>query len=146
MLRAIGVALSQSGFTPQTAKVLGTGLWDDPLTPGTPIAIGGWYAGVAPGLTAKFSKRYAATYGGTPPRLASLAYDATSLAISFAKQPRGSRFTPQQITNPQGFQGANGLFRFRANGLIERGLSILQMTASGPRVIAPAPGRFSFAY
>ncbi len=142
LLRQVGFALQQAGFAPSQAKVIGTGLWDDPLTRSTPVAIGGWYAGVAPDLIARFDARYSKTYGRSPPRLASLSYDAVSLAIILAKGPEGRRFTAQAITNPEGFQGINGLFRFRSNGLLERGLSILEVTSGGPKVIAPAPTRF----
>jgi ABC-type branched-subunit amino acid transport system substrate-binding protein len=142
VLRQIGSALGSVGITPNRLRFLGTGLWDDPLTPRVPIAVGGWYAGVAPELVNVFAQRFQRSYGATPPRLASLAYDAVSLAIILARAPQGMRFSPEQITNPQGFQGTNGLFRFTAAGLCERGLSILEVTPTGPRVVAPAPQRF----
>lgn len=145
-LRAIGTALTQAGFSNKSAKVLGTGLWDSPITNGTPIAFGGWYAGVSPQQVLAFNQRYSASYQTTPPRVASLAYDALSLTIAFAKSPVGTRFTPQQITNPQGYNGVNGLFRFRPDGRIERGLAILEVTASGTQVTANAPAKFQFGF
>ena len=45
-----------------------------------------------------------------------------------------------------GFRGQNGLFRFRDNGLVERALSILEMTVNGPRVLQPAPDKFGAGY
>ena len=86
-----------------------------------------------------FDQKYAALHGAKPPRLASLAYDAATLAVNLAR--RGD-FSTAAIAAPQGFQGANGLFRFRDNGLIERGLAILEMGPGGPDVIAPAPTAF----
>ncbi len=145
-LRAIGAALAQAGFSNKSAKVLGTGLWDSPITNGTPLAFGGWYAGVSPQQVNAFNQRYAASYQTNPPRVASLAYDALSLAIAFAKSPVGTRFTPQQITNPQGFNGVNGLFRFRPDGRIERGLAILEITSSGTQVTANPPAKFQFGF
>jgi branched-chain amino acid transport system substrate-binding protein len=142
-LRALGVVLAQNGVKPDTVKILGTGLWDDRLTPSTPIAAGGLYAGVAPDLVRRFEDRYASTYGSKPPRIASLAYDGVSLAIGLSK--RGG-FTAAGITNPDGFQGSNGLFRFRQDGLIERGLSILEMSPSGPQVVEQAPTRFTAGF
>ena len=47
------------------------------------------------------------------------------------------------IASSTGFQGSNGLFRFRENGLIERGLAILQMGPGGPDVIQQAPTSFA---
>lgn len=143
-LRQIGAGLEQAGVTPQRVKMLGTGLWDGNVARTTPISLGGWYAGVAPEMVSRFEQRYQSTYGGSaPPRVASLAYDAVSLSISMAKAPAASRFSAAQITNPEGFHGVNGLFRFRHDGQIERGLAILEVTPSGPRVIQPASERFN---
>jgi ABC-type branched-subunit amino acid transport system substrate-binding protein len=139
ILGKIGVALSDNGITPASVKILGTGQWDDAATRNAAIAMGGWYAGVAPDLVVRFDQKYADLHGAKPPRLASLAYDAATLAVNLAK--RGD-FSTAAIAGPQGYQGANGLFRFRDNGLIERGLAILQMGPGGPDVIAPAPTAF----
>ncbi len=146
MLRAISTALARSGFSPRSVKVLGTGLWDSPQTASIPVASGGWYAGVSPQKVAAFEQRFQASYRVKPSRLASLSYDAVSLVAAFAKHPRGTRFTASQITNPEGFNGVNGLFRFRPDGRIERGLSILEVSATGTRVVAPAPTRFNYGY
>ncbi len=142
LLRAIGATLNDAGVNSGSVKTLGTGLWDDQTVRTVPIAINGWYAGVSPNLVSRFDQKYAATYGGSPPRLASLAYDAVSMAIAMERSGGGS-FSSSQITNSQGFQGMNGLFRFRTDGRIERGLAILEVTPSGPRVVQPAPSRFS---
>ena len=140
ILRALGTDLEQKGITPQSTKILGTGLWYDRATASIPIAQGGWYAGVSPDLIGKFESRYAKNYGSKPPAIASLAYDAVSLAVTLKKSKGG--FSGPAITNSIGFQGQNGIFRFRQNGLVERGLAILEITESGPRVISPAPTRF----
>jgi branched-chain amino acid transport system substrate-binding protein len=139
ILKSLSDALASHSVDPKSVKILGTGLWDDRVTPSTPIAQGGWYAGVSPDLLASFESKYSSSYGVKPPRIASLAYDAVSLAINLAK---AGDFSAGAIANPSGFQGQNGLFRFRQSGLIQRGLAILQMTPSGPQVVAPAPDRF----
>ena len=140
MLRSVSQALTSNGVSPRTTKILGTGLWDDGLTRSTPIALGGWYAGVAPQLVQAFEQKYVASYGVKPPRIASLAYDATAFAVNLQKTGDVSEVG---IANPTGFQGSNGLFRFRENGLIERGLAILQMGPGGPDVIQQAPTSFN---
>jgi branched-chain amino acid transport system substrate-binding protein len=142
-LRSLSGALEQNGITPQKVTILGTGLWDDNVTRATPIAQGGWYAGVAPDMVERFNSKYSGVYGSNPPRIASLAYDAVSLAAGLA---RGGDFSSAAITNSAGFQGQNGLFRFRSNGLIERGLSILQMTPNGPEVVAQSPNKFGAGF
>ncbi len=140
ILRALSTDLEQKGITPQSTKILGTGLWYDRATASIPIARGGWYAGVSPEMIGKFESRYAKNYGSKPPAIASLAYDAVGLAVTLKKTRSG--FSGAAITNTLGFQGQNGIFRFRQNGLCERGLAILEITESGPRVISPAPTRF----
>lgn len=142
-LRSLSGALEQNGITPQKVAILGTGLWDDNVTRATPIAQGGWYAGVAPDMVERFNSKYSGVYGSNPPRIASLAYDAVSLAAGLA---RSGDFSSAAITNTAGFQGQNGLFRFRSNGLIERGLSILQMTPNGPEVVAQSPNKFGAGF
>lgn len=142
-LRALGSALEQNGITPEKVKILGTGLWDDNITRTTPIAQGGWYAGVAPELVQRFDRKYAGVYGSNPPRIASLAYDAVSLASGLAHK---GDFSASAITDAGGYQGQNGLFRFRQDGLIERGLAILEMTSNGPQVVAQPPTRFGAGF
>ena len=142
LLNGMGMQLTQNGFSPNSVRMLGTGLWDDPATANITIAQGGWFAGVSSPSLQQFQQRYQTTYGAKPHRLASLAYDATSLAIILSGGAAGSRFTNQTITNPEGFQGVNGLFRFRQNGRIQRGLAILSVGPGGNTVVAPAPSRF----
>lgn len=122
--------------------MLGTGLWDERSTSSIALINGGWYAGVSPGLVERFDSRYRQAYGNSPPRIASLAYDAVSLAVIAGRNAPGGRIATTAITNPEGFRGVNGLFRFRQSGLIERGLSILEVTPTGPREVSPAPQRF----
>lgn len=150
MLRALGNVLTAAGVNPQVTKIVGTSLWDDPATASIDIAVGGWYPGVSPELTNAFNARFRQSYGRDPKRIASLAYDAVSLAIAIGRQnaqsPRGQKFPVRALTNSQGFQGSNGLFRFQPNGRNQRGLSILEVTKSGPRVAAPAPSTFSAGF
>lgn len=146
MLANAANGLSAAGVTSGKVRMLGTGLWDERSTSNIKLVSGGWYAGVSPDLIARFSGRYEKAYGNTPPRLASLAYDAVSLAVIVTKNAPGGRASTQDITNPEGFKGINGLFRFRRSGLVERGLSILEVTPTGPREVSPAPGKFSAAF
>ncbi len=146
MLANAANGLTAAGLTSGKVRMLGTGLWDERSTSNVQLVSGGWYAGVSPDLIARFSGRYQKAYGSTPPRLASLAYDAVSLAVIVTGTAPGGRATAKDITNPEGFKGVNGLFRFRGNGLVERGLSILEVTPSGPREVSPAPGRFSASF
>ncbi len=46
------------------------------------------------------------------------------------------------LTNPSGFSGIDGLFRFRSDGTNERGLAVLRVAAAGAQIISPAPRSF----
>ena len=80
MLRTLGTALNSAGLNTSAVKIVGTSLWDDPITSSIDIAVGGWYPGVSPELTNAFNARFRQTYGRDPKRIGSLAYDAVSLA------------------------------------------------------------------
>ena len=81
-------------------------------------------------------------FGGIPPRLASIAYDATALAAVLAQAEGGPKFDAGTLTTPTGFQGTDGLFRFLPGGRSERGLAVLELTRANPIVVSPAPRTF----
>lgn len=145
MLKAIAPMLDSAGLDRSRVQLIGTGLWDEPGISATPGLQGGWFAGPPPRAEEAFARRYKTAYGSEPPRIASLAYDAVSLAVALGRGAPGERFTVAQLTNPEGFAGVDGLFRFLENGGNQRGLAVMEITASGNRVIDPAPARFSGA-
>ena len=77
-----------------------------------------------------------------PPRLASLAYDATLIAARLAETDAPNPYSEAMLTNPNGFLGADGLFRLTSEGVVERGLAVLELSRNGVRVIDPAPLSF----
>ena len=142
-LRALGPLLSSNGLTGGKTQLLGTGQWNSPDIGSNSALVGGWYPAPDPSGWNGFAQRYQKTYGSQPPRLASLAYDAVSLAVSLSNNAPGDRYTSQQLTRPTGFAGVDGLFRLLPDGTTERGLAILEVQPSGPRVIDQAPKSFS---
>ena len=135
-------ALAADGVNLKRVQLLGTVLWDDPRIFSTAALEGGWYA--APESTGfrSFSGRYRARYGQDPVRTATLAYDAVALVAALVKTQGPQRFSEQVLTNPSGFAGIDGVFRFRPEGPNERGLAVLRVTPSGGQVISPAPRSF----
>ncbi len=95
-LKSVAALLESNGVSAANVKLIGTGLWDDAVAPGVPLVQGGWYAGVSPDLVAAFDAKYAGRYGSKPPRIASLSYDAATLAATLAG--RGG-FDPDMITS-----------------------------------------------
>jgi hypothetical protein len=140
-LKSVADQLSAAGFDASRVHILGTGLWDVPsLGKLSPLLIGGWYAAPDPAIRRNFVSSYAGAYGQEPPRLATLAYDATALAAVIAK--RGGRYDQMALTNPNGFAGLDGIFRLLPSGEVERGLAVDQVTPDGARLIDPAPTSF----
>jgi ABC-type branched-subunit amino acid transport system substrate-binding protein len=75
-------------------------------------------------------------------RTATLSYDAVALLAALAKTQGAQRFSEEVLTNPSGFAGIDGVFRFRPDGTNERGLAVMRVTPSGGQPIAPAPRSF----
>jgi branched-chain amino acid transport system substrate-binding protein len=142
----IGSALSYYGLPPSKVRRLGTGLMDDTKLAGEQNLQGAWFAAPAPRARRTFERRYKDTFGGTPPRLSTLAYDATALAAVLAAngfQSTGrADFSRQALMNPNGFAGIDGIFRFRNTGLVERGLAVLEYRNGRIIEVDPAPQTF----
>ena len=135
-------ALITAGVNPKKIQLLGTGLWEDPRIYATPTLEGGWFAAPDGAGYRNFAARYAARFKQQPVRTATLSYDAVALIAALVKTQGPQRFSPEVLTNPSGFSGIDGLFRFRQDGANERGLAVMRVTASGPQTIAPAPHSF----
>lgn len=97
----------------------------------------------------KFEDKYSQTYGQKPPRLSSMAYDATALAAVLARtgfqQAGRPAFDRAALTNPNGFAGMDGIFRFGTDNLVERGLAVLEIRHRRIVEIDPAPKTFQTA-
>ena len=52
------------------------------------------------------------------------------------------RFAPETLTNPSGFAGIDGLFRFRSDGTNERGLAVMKVAQGGSTPVAGSPKSF----
>jgi branched-chain amino acid transport system substrate-binding protein len=146
-LKQIARQLKAAGIAEPQVRLLGSGLWDDPAIAGEPALYGGWFAASPPEARREFESRFQATYGHAPPRLASLAFDAAALASVLAKGGGATPFRSEAILNPSGFTGVDGLFRFTGQGLVQRGLAVLEVQPQGNLVVSPAPRDFKdFAY
>jgi len=134
--------LAAAGVNLKRLQVLGTGLWDDPRIFSDTALEGGWFAGPDSSGYKAFATRYRSKYGQDPVRTATLAYDATALMVALAKSAPGQRITAEALTNPSGFSGIDGVFRFKVDGTNQRGLAVHKVTPSGGEVISGAPRSF----
>lgn len=144
--RAFIPALRQYGVDPSKVKILGPGLWDTENNLGRePGLIGAWYASVSDHTFNELAGRYRSRFGTRPSRFASMGYDGILLvhAATVSGWRIGAPF-PQNILRAQsGYTGIDGLFRFNAQGVAERGLQVNEVTSTGTRVVSPAPAAFA---
>lgn len=145
-LRSVSNLISFYDLGPKETKRLGTGLWDDRGLAREPGLQGGWFAAPSPDLRLSFEQKYETLYGAKPPRLSTLSYDATALAAILAikglRETGRPAYDIQSIMNPNGFAGLDGIFRFRTDRLVERGLAIMEIKDGQVNVIDPAPNTF----
>lgn len=143
-LRSLTAQLDQYGIRGSRARFIGTGLWDDTTALSDPMLNGGWFAAPDPAARLDFERRYQQTFGGTPQRLATLAYDATALAAVLARSDTtGQPYSRDRMTASRGFAGIDGVFRFRTDGLAERALAVVEIRGGRTVVIDPAPTAFA---
>ncbi len=129
-------------FDFKTVKLMGLSGWDYAGVGKEPALLGGWFAAPDPKGWQDFTRRYVESYGDAPPRLASISYDAVSLAISLSNNPPDRRFVASELTRTTGFQGVDGLFRLRPDGTADRGFAIMEVQKYGNQPIEPAPSSF----
>jgi ABC-type branched-subunit amino acid transport system substrate-binding protein len=138
-LETIARLIPQADIATDKVKLIGTGGMDYPNAGRDPALVGAWYPGSDPRGWSDFAQSYAKTYGQAPPRIASLAFDAVTLAVALAGGPEGRRFSPAELTG-RSFSGVDGSFRLLADGTTERGLAILEVQQFGATII-DAPQR-----
>jgi hypothetical protein len=138
-LLALAPLLVVNGVDPTRTFFIGTSLWEDATIWREPALAGGLYPVPDPDRMLLFQQAYQRIYGRVPTDLAAVAYDAASVAISLAAE---NNLSYGGVTDPAGFFGVNGLFRFRPDGTTERGLAVKEIRGSGAVVVERALTRF----
>lgn len=147
-LLSLAALLPYYDVDPQRTQYLGTRLWEDATIGAEPALSGGWFAAPARAAWEHFAERYRELYGAAPPRVASVAYDATALAavlVQDAAREGGEArraFQPPALHSADGFAGVDGLFRLRPDGSVERGLAVYELRRGGFDEREPAPTSF----
>jgi ABC-type branched-subunit amino acid transport system substrate-binding protein len=136
-------SLRRNGF--RAARVIGTDLWNiDSSLASNSVMYRAWFSSVSDTLYNQYAGKYRARFGKSPLRLSSLGYDSILLVarISRGGWRTGTAFPIAQLTDPQGFIGVDGAFRFMPNGLTERMLEVQEIQAGKFVTIDAAPGAF----
>ena len=136
-------ALASAGIDGKSVQLIGTGVWDVPGIGGETGLRGAWYAAPDPARRAEFERKFVATYGRPPQRLATLAYDAVALAAALARLKPGGDFSAEAITNANGWSGVDGVFRFTPDGRSERALAVIEIQGDRNNVVNAAPTSFA---
>ena len=138
----MSAALVAAGIKPEKVQLLGTGLWNDARVLNLPALQGAWFAAPENGGFNAFATRYKTKYNADPTRIATLSYDAVSLAAALAHSQGAQRYSDNVLLNRSGFTGADGVFLFRTDGLNDRGLAVLQIKNGKAVPVSPAPKTF----
>lgn len=124
-------------------RLLGTELWSGDNAALTSASLrGAWYSAVSDGRFLQFSESYRNRFGAQPHRMATMGYDAVLLTLRVARNWKpGATFPTAKLYDPEGFLGLDGVFRFGANGVVERALEVVEIRQGGVTVVSPAPAR-----
>lgn len=142
-LRSVASLLTFYDVNPERVRFLGTIRWqDDTRVLSEEALAGGWYAASSPVAFDAFEQSFEGVFEKLPEQLASLAYDATALAVIVQRDLGDRQFQMASLTDAQGFAGATGLFRLKRNGLAEHGLAVLAVDDGEVREVDPTPLRF----
>ena len=138
-LQQLTSLLAYYDVSPKVVPFYGLANWQEIRDRGL---IGGYFAATPVARSEFFNNRYRDLFGAYPPRIAALAYDAVSLVAVLADR---NALTAHNLVSPTGFNGVNGRFRFKSNGLNERLLDVYQITPSlKSGTISPAPDTFDY--
>lgn len=135
-LRAVAALLPYYDIDSPPVRILGTPLMAAMPDAGRePALVGAWYAAPDEARRLSFEARFREAYGGAPPNVAGIAFDAAAIAAAVAGGGAS-------LTQPEGFDGALGIVRLMPGGTSQRGLSLMEIRRNGVTVVEPAPERF----
>lgn len=133
MMSKIAAAIKQLNKDERDFQIVGTSQWDDVKTMNDTNLFGAWFPAPDNNRFRNFERSYYNNFGKFPPRISSLAYDLTAVAIELSnlsgrlKSPTINDFINYKNPPINGFDGVDGTFRFLPNGLTQRNLAILQV-------------------
>ena len=136
-LKSVVNSLANAGVGCGRVRCLGVASWDDKKIISSPALSGAWYASSPYEDVEDFLQRFQLKYRYTPDEIASLGYDAASLAVELSPG-----FTKASIENPGGFKGLKGIYRFTGEGINQRGYAIYEIRSGLAQVLDSAPNRF----
>ena len=141
-LTEVAAQLGNFDIDTKRVRLLGLSSWIAEGTGREPALVGAWFAAEPQGQTVEYSLQFKDIFGTDPHPLSTASFDLTALAAILAARDDRGRFGREILTDPSGFVGISGLFRFLPNGLPERGLEVREVEPWGSKTIDPAPETF----
>lgn len=126
-------------FSPEV-KFIGTSIWENTSLNKESTMRGSWYPALSRQNSSYFANKYTELFGERPSSLYAFGYDAVALASAISRQ--GADNLNAKITNPEGYLGLNGIFRFFDNGYNQHSLDIKEIRDSGNYIVDAAPRKF----
>ncbi len=138
--------LPDNGAQPGAVQYIGLSRWDvRPDLFGLPGAEGAWFTLPDQAQQTAFTAKYRAAHGAAPNPLTSLGYDGMAAIAGLIKAGRKDALTAKALTRPNGFNGANGMFRLLPDGTNQRALAIATVRNNQMVILEPAPKSFGGA-
>ncbi len=141
-LMRVAPALERADLNLKDHLLIGTGVLNDPALKEIEELDGIIFASPDPRKITNFRRKFQEKYGRFPAQIGVLGYDGVALTAALAGKYQDDPYTEKHLTDPNGFDGASGIFRFLSNGTSERGLSVIQLQGKQFRVIQAAPTEF----
>ena len=116
-------------------QILGPAQWSAPES-GSSNMMRAWYAAPDPASRTAMDQNYSSKYGGHPPAIADIAFDAASVARILSGQ---GGFSIASLTQRAGFAGVDGWFALLPNGEVRRSLAVFRIERGGAAMVEPAP-------
>ena len=127
-------------FAPEV-KFIGTSIWENTALNKETTMRGSWYPALTRQNSAYFINKYTELFGERPSSLYAFGYDAVALASAISRN--GTNNLESKITNPEGYLGINGVFRFFPDGKNQHSLDVKEVRASGNYIVDAGPRKFS---
>lgn len=145
-LPIVATVLPERGLSTESIRYIGLTRWDAaPQLLALPALQGGLFAVPDAQMSGLFEARYNAAFGSSPHPLAGLAYDGIAAIGALVATGQSDALTAASLTQPQGFQGTSGIFRFLPDGTNERGLAVASVENNQVVILDPAPRSFGRA-
>lgn len=139
--KVIAPILRQDGVLPEDVPFLGTSAWSagsfaEPALEGAMLAL------VDQNSLKRISQRFQAAYGRPLSLDAAYAFDAVAVAAGIVHAKGDQALGGDAVRVASGFAGATGVFRFDAQGRVERRFAIYRLTRGKPSLLDAAPAGF----